>query len=211
MNRAYGPYDGSLYDADLQSPNTVWQYSYSHDNAQGLMWIITVPADTNIVVRYNVSQNDHGNLLAIHSDFRSAYIYNNVFYIGADRSPTIVEEKEGVSPTYFYYNNIVYNESRTAGYVLRTAHRSFDSNAFYGQHPEGEPADLHKLTADPRLVAPGTGGLGLHTLGGYRLQPDSPCIARGRPSPGAGSRDLWGNPLPGPGGRPDCGAHEARR
>ncbi|MCK4746431.1 MAG: hypothetical protein KAT15_05325, partial [Bacteroidales bacterium] len=31
-------YDGSFYDADLSSPNCVFQYSYSHDNAHGLFW-----------------------------------------------------------------------------------------------------------------------------------------------------------------------------
>ena len=207
LNRATGGFDGSLYDADLQSPNTVWQYSYSHDNAHGLMWIITVPRDSNIVVRYNISRNDRGQLLAVHSAVRSAAIHNNVFYIPEHLSPVIIHEKPGVAARYHYASNIVYNLSPTASYHWGDAERTFERNVFFGLHPANEPADPAKITADPLLTDPGSGGLGLATLGGYRLRPGSPCIDRGAPL--SGPRDFYGNPVP-YGSGPDCGVHEWR-
>ena len=61
-----GDHDGSLYDADLRSVNIVFQYSYSHDNAHGLFW--NYPSadgpNSNIVVRYNISRNDRGNIFS---------------------------------------------------------------------------------------------------------------------------------------------------
>src|SRR5579859_3075021 len=57
--------DGSLYDSDLRCVQTVWQYSYSHENYWGLfVQYAAAPSngsqDTNVVVRYNISRNDYG-------------------------------------------------------------------------------------------------------------------------------------------------------
>ncbi|MEI7980237.1 MAG: DNRLRE domain-containing protein [Bacteroidota bacterium] len=85
--------DGSMYDADLRSPNTYWQYSYSHDNAHGLFWTCTVEADTNVVCRYNISQNDQGIIFCINYPVTSVSVYNNTVYIPADLSPVIISER----------------------------------------------------------------------------------------------------------------------
>jgi hypothetical protein len=55
---------------------------------------------------------------------------------------------------------------------------------------------------------PGSAGLGIDTLDGYRLQPGSPCIDSGRSIPNNGSLDFWGNPVPDPVGVCDRGVHE---
>lgn len=104
-------YDGSLYDPDLMTQGTIFQYSYSHDNAHGLVWFCTVRSDKSNVVRYNISQNDKGRLVNIGYEFKSAYIYNNVFYIGKNVSPYIIYEDDNNSHTYYFYNNIIYNKS----------------------------------------------------------------------------------------------------
>lgn len=199
-------YDGCLYDADLKSPRTVWQYSYSHDNNHGLIWFCTVEEDADIIVRYNISQNDKGRLVSFRYHFTSAYIYNNTFYIPPHLSPEIIHEKPGRNQTYYFYNNIVYNNSPTAYYGFADANRTFSHNTFYGIHPPNEPADPYKLTSDPRLVDPGSGGFGIDTLDGYKLQSDSPCIDSGMAIPNNGGRDYWANPLYK--GKPDRGAHE---
>lgn len=199
--------DGCLYDADMESPETVWQYSYSHDNNHGLMWFATQPEDYGFIIRYNISQNDKGRLIALRSTFVDAYIYNNVFFVGSHRSPEIIHER-GSDRTYYYYNNIVYNQSPTAVYTWDGAARHIDSNLFYGIHPASEPSDPHKITADPRFVNPGSGGIGINTVNGYQLKGDSPCIDSGRVIPNQGGKDYWGNPVPNPGGAPDRGAHE---
>ncbi len=202
-------HDGCMYDADLNSPRTVWQYSYSHDNNHGLIWFCTVKEDPDVIVRYNISQNDKGRLIALRYDFTSAEIYNNVFFIPPYLSPVIIHEKPGRTQKYGYYNNIIYNMSPTAKYEFAGADREFDSNVFYGFHPENEPDDSNKLSSDPRFEAPGTGGFGLNSVDGFKLRPDSPCIDSGKAIDNNGGKDYFGNPLYR--GKPDRGAHERPR
>jgi acetyl esterase/lipase len=83
---------------------------------------------------------------------------------------------------------------------------TFDHNGFFGQHPESEPADPHKLMADPLLVDPGKGGAGLDSVAGYQLRPESSYRGSGVPVADNGGRDYWGHPLYA--GAPDRGAHE---
>ena len=198
LNRSSGA-DGSLYDADLGSPGTIWQYSYSHDNAHGLMWFIPDERDDNIIVRYNISQNDKGYLIRINFPFTSAYIYNNTFYIDAALSPTIIHESSTSSiRTYHFYNNIIYNLSATATYNFvesTNTTRIFSHNLFYGQHPVNEPDDPFKMTSDPLFAAPGTGEIGLNTVGGYQLKPNSPAIGAGKVISDNGGKDYFGLPV----------------
>jgi len=160
-------------------------------------------------VRYNISQNDKGRLLSIRYGFTSAYIYNNVFYIPAHLSPTIIHEalKQGTAQEYYFYNNIIYNLSPTAVYDWYQSVRHIDNNVFYGYHPVGEPADANKMTFDPLFVAPGTAGFGIDSVDGYKLSANSPCIDAGLVIANNGGRDYWGNTVP-YGSKPDVGAHE---
>ncbi|MEI7982966.1 MAG: T9SS type A sorting domain-containing protein, partial [Bacteroidota bacterium] len=73
-------------------------------------------------------------------------------------------------------------------------------------HPPGEPADLHKVTGNPQLVGPGSGGSGINSVDGYMLQTGSSCINKGTAISGNGGKDYWGNHLYN--GLPDIGAHE---
>jgi hypothetical protein len=199
--------DGSLYDADLQSPGCIFQYSYSHDNAHGLYWQCTDAADTNVIVRYNISQNDKGIIFCMNYDAASTYVYNNTVFIGKHRSPRIIDERRKGVKTYWFYNNVIYNNSPTAAYNWFNANRTFHGNVFYGEHPSGEPADPAKLTLDPLLLSPGTGAIGLRTLAGYKLQPGSPCIDSGFSVPNNGGQDFWRRAVPF-NSLPDRGAHE---
>ncbi|MHC4327342.1 MAG: hypothetical protein ACYSWW_04365 [Planctomycetota bacterium] len=201
-------YDGCLYDADLESPGCIFQYSYSHDNSHGLFWMCTVQEDANIIVRYNISQNDKGNIFCINYPNTSCYIYNNVVFVPPHLSPRIIDERRNADKTYYFYNNIIYNLSPTASYNWRNARRHFANNVFFGFHPDSEPNDPTKITDDPRLVDPGKGGFGIDTLAGYKLRPDSPCIDSGRTVKENGGRDFWGNPVPNLNGAADRGVHE---
>jgi hypothetical protein len=206
LNRATG-FDGSLYDADLDSPHCVFQYSYSHDNNQGLFWQCTARNDDQVILRYNISQNDKGAIFCMNYANTSTYVYNNTVYVPAHLSPAIIDERKKAHKTYYFYNNIIYNLSRTATYRWHDGHRSFDGNVFYGIHPSGEPDDPHKLTSDPLLVKPGAGDKGLNTLDGYKLRPGSPCIDSARIIPDNGGLDFWSNVVPA-GRGPDRGANE---
>ncbi|MCD6288616.1 MAG: hypothetical protein J7M12_05825 [Candidatus Hydrogenedentes bacterium] len=196
LNHSTGGYDGSLYDADLECYNATFQYSYSHDNAHGLIWFASKPDDTGTTVRYNISQNDHGIIFALRSTFVHASFYNNVVYIPEHLSPEIIQERDGRTFEYEFYNNIIYNLSPTATYTFNDGTRDIDSNIFFGVHPANEPADANKITSDPMFVEPGSGGIGLDTLDGYMLQPGSPAIDSGRTVAGAPPVDFWGNPVP---------------
>ena len=197
LNKATGPFDGSLYDLDINGgSNTKWQYSYSHDNAYGFMWFCCQAADTGVVVRYNISQNDKRKIFSFVRDLGGTSIYNNVVYVDPGLSPSIVSVSHNYSQKVSFYNNIIYNLSATADYVFNTpsAH-VFDYNVFFGKHPASEPKDAHKLTSDPMFKNPGAGAIGLNTLAGYALQPGSPCINSGKTVPHMGPRDFFGNPL----------------
>jgi len=56
--------------------------------------------------------------------------------------------------------------------------------------------DPHALTADPRLIDAGQGGIGRHTLSGYRLQPKSLAKSSGKLIENNGGHDFWGNAAP---------------
>lgn len=211
-NRA-GVRDGSLYDADLRSVNIVFQYSYSHDNSHGLFW--NYPSadgpNSNIVVRYNISRNDRGNIFSFSGDARgqaTTYIYNNTIYLPTGSTNLICDARNGIH-TYFMSNNIFYLLGEGVSYNFgrtNTTTAVFDCNTFYGVHPASEPPDAHKLTNDPMFVAVGTGTNGIGTLAGYQLRAGSPCINSGATIPG-NARDFFGNPVS-QGGATDRGAAE---
>ena len=210
LNRSKG-FDGCLYDADLESPGCIFQYSYSHDNSHGLFWMCTEPQDADVVVRYNISRNDKGSIFCISYPNTSCYIYNNVVFVPAHLSPRIIDERRNADKTYYFYNNIIYNLSPTASYNWRNAKRTFANNVFFGFHPDSEPDDPNKIIEDPRFADPGGGSIGLDSLDRYKLQPDSPCIDSGMTAPQSVTSDFWGNPVPHAGGAFDRGAHEYQR
>jgi hypothetical protein len=219
LNRATADMDGSAFDSDLESPGTIWQYNYSHDNKYGLITLCTTAPDKDIVVRYNISRNDQGRIFNINYNFTSTHIYNNVIFIPPGLSPQIIWETNARTDSnftgkqnYVFANNIIYNVSPTATYNLnsnrgtkRQTTRTMRNNCFYGQHPMSDPRNmpasefhifLDNITEDPLLVDPGSGGIGIGTLDGYKLKANSPCIGRGLAISGAGSLDFWGNTLP---------------
>ena len=55
--------------------------------------------------------------------------------------------------------------------------------------------DAMKILADPRLSAPGSGGMGLRSVDGYKLTAGSPALNAGLPVSGNGGADYWGNPV----------------
>jgi hypothetical protein len=211
-NRSPGA-DGSMYDADLRSPRTIWQYSYSHNNAHGLFWTCTVQADSGVICRYNVSQNDQGIIFCINYPNTSVYCYNNTVYCDSSVSPIIISERNVNSGTrtYSFYNNIIYSKSPTTTYDFRTSGytRDINYNLFYGYHPSTEPADPNKMTANPNLMSAGSGGIGIGSVLGYALLPGSPCLNSGKTIPGNGGLDYIGNPVPFGSGA-DRGAFESQ-
>ncbi|MEX0986193.1 MAG: hypothetical protein WD052_01860 [Bacteroidales bacterium] len=207
-------HDGSLYDADLESVECIFQYSYSHDNAHGLYWQCTVQQDHGNIVRYNISQNDKGRIFNFSYPSQGTEVYNNTVFIGEHRSPVIIGEKTlyGGKRNYTFKNNLIINRSSNASYIWVAdefiGKRDFSNNLFYGSHPAGEPGGPGKLIENPQLEAPGTGENGLNSLEGYALKPKSPCIDNGALILNNGGMDFFGNPLDA--GSADIGAFEFR-
>lgn len=207
--------DGQGFDCDYYCNNTLFQYNYSHDNEGGFMLICSIPNapdyesyNRNSVIRYNISQNDKTRVFQIHSKgTQGTQIYNNTIYVGAGLSPKIYDFDTFRAPGAVYsYNNIFYNMGGgTYSYGAQNYH-VFENNLYYGNHPSSEPSDPYKITADPELVNPGSGGIGRSTVGGYQLRADSPAINAGKFIADNGGYDYFGNPLYN--GRPDIGAHE---
>ncbi|UKS26885.1 DNRLRE domain-containing protein [Paenibacillus sp. HWE-109] len=197
FNEAYNTktsQDGQGFDCDYNLTGCTVQYNYSHDNEGGFLLIMGIGSirNDNMIVRYNISQNDHTRIFQFDSSYTplNNQIYNNTFYIGSGLSTNITTGIGGSNPLNFK-NNIVYNAG-SGGYIVK-ANDIYDYNLFYGNHPASEPADAHKITSDPLLVAPGTGGIGLSSLDGYKLGFGSPALGSGTVISSNGGRDYWGN------------------
>lgn len=106
--------------------------------------------------------------------------------------------------THRIYNNIFYNEdgANNFDWSRATEDGEFTNNVFYGF--TSTPGEGVEITADPKLVNPGSGGIGLTSVDSYKLQADSPAIGAGiekitgtRPEPANAlvNEDFFGNSL----------------
>jgi Right handed beta helix region len=109
-NRARGS-DGGGFDLDGGITNSVMQYNYSANNDGAgfatLSWP-GAPANSNIVIRYNISQNDArkngaGGIAvgANNGSFRDIYIHNNTVYM----KPAAVGDSRLIW-THYYVSNL---------------------------------------------------------------------------------------------------------
>jgi hypothetical protein len=207
-----GVIDGSMYDPDFGSVGIIFQYSYSHDNSQGIYWGcntrsattnttgIPDPGDIGCTLRYCVSQNDLGDLVFLNYSSAGNEIYNNVFYIKSGINPNIIHENSGNNHTYNFFNNIIYNLSSAitgADYAFGSGTgvqtRNISNNTFYGSHHATEPTDPFKLITSPLFLGVGTGGTGINTVSGYKLRTGSPALNSGKLISNNGGFDYFGN------------------
>ena len=221
FNEAYGTVynpgdvDASGFDSDWQCKNSLFQFNYSHDNDHGFMVVCCMGGEGNFndgtIVRYNISQNDGGNVFRISGQTTNTCIYNNTVYVGDGMDTHIVWHKDWKTwpAATSYFNNVFYNLG-TGNYDFgESTNNVFDYNLFYGNHPPLEPPDEHKITDDPEFTTPGNGAIGRDTLQGYKLLAGSPAIDSAK-SVGGPVADFWGHPVP-QGKGVDRGAHEFGR
>lgn len=203
--------DGQGYDVDFGQDSTIFQYNYSHDNDGGFMLLCTnvVGANTNAIVRYNISQNDKYRIIMLNGNVQNAQIYNNTMYLpaGSTTRPIAVDNWGGSYPQNIYVRNNIFHLTSAGAWIQWdsiTGTKVFDHNIVYGVHTAGEPTGSFNLNTDPLLVAPGTGTTGSYSGGvlsfgnvsGYQLQSGSPAFGAGAIIPNNGGRDYWGNPVP---------------
>ncbi|WP_396186869.1 T9SS type A sorting domain-containing protein [Flavobacterium sp.] len=206
-----GDIDGSMYDPDYGSVGVIFQYSYSHDNSEGIYWGcntrglgnntsgIPDPEDVGCTLRYCISQNDMGDLIFFNYPSAGNEIYNNVFYIKPGLSSKIIHESSTKNHTYNFYNNIIFDAGSAryawgSGAGVQT--RNFKNNVFYGIPVESQIVDAQILTSDPQFVDPGKGTIGINALlDGYKLKSTSPALANGVIINPNGGLDFFGNLL----------------
>jgi hypothetical protein len=206
-----GDIDGSMYDPDYGSVGVIFQYSYSHDNSEGIYWGCNTrggnnnttgvpdPEDVGCTLRYCISQNDMGDLIFFNYPSAGNEIYNNIFYIKAGLSSKIIHESGTKNHTYNFYNNIIFDAGSAryawgSGTGVQT--RNFKNNVFFGIPVESQIIDGQILTSDPQFVDPGKGTIGINALlDGYKLKSTSPALANGRIINPNGGLDFFGNLL----------------
>jgi len=215
-NEAYGnvgplgAIDRGGFDADYNCRDTKIQYNYSHDNNWGFA-IMKKEINENVVIRYNISENDKVAVYFYGFEWERgmtrANVYNNVHYVKAGLDVAVFKDRTPYNTNF--YNNIFHFEGADAGAWGKTPiDCTFENNAFFNIPPRGTNA----ITANPMFVNPGEGGEDIDwenypdVLTGYQLQAASPLIDAGKEVPENGGTDFWGNTLYN--GNPDIGAHE---
>ena len=223
-NEAYGVKlvggDGQGYDVDIDCVNTKVQYNYSHDNEGGFILLCTDGSNggynKDISVRYNISQNDKSQIFTLSGPISDVKIYNNTVYTKAGLKTNLVGSYDwgtAASPKNVRFTNNIFNMNSTGWCSLIIPSRiTFDTNLFYGTYGFTQLIQSGvkiggTLTADPMFVNPGSGGIGLDTLGGYRLKSGSPAIDSGKWISQCGGRDFYGKAVTKE-GLPDIGAIE---
>ncbi|MBQ7573627.1 MAG: right-handed parallel beta-helix repeat-containing protein [Clostridia bacterium] len=212
--------DGFGFDIDGDNDNVTFEYNYSHDNDGG--FILLVNHNThNAVVRYNISQNDGHQSIAVASPVTNtalldmtASVYNNTIYSKVSQRHRLINVSQSsvVPKRLEIYNNIFYIDTSSYVYnnnVSNTDKVIMSNNLYYGNNYVSALSryDNTALCIDPMLKAPGSGGIGLSTLSGYELLEKSPCINAGRVIEDNGGYDFWGNVVSSV-SMPNVGAYE---
>ncbi|NSW55040.1 MAG: right-handed parallel beta-helix repeat-containing protein [Armatimonadetes bacterium] len=196
-------WDSEAFDDDVSCRGTVFQYNYSHHNAGG--FLLMCAGSRGTIVRYNVSENDAVATFTLESDGTGgATIHNNTIYVGPELSVTLFRNTSGAPDTLRFVNNIVHADGQMVHSPRGITGITCSNNAWFG-NIRNRPEDPAAILSEPGLIAPGTGGEGFGTIGGYRLVPDSPCRGAGTAVPGDPGIDLFGNARP-DGGGPWVGA-----
>lgn len=202
-----GTNDGEAFDADLYTNGDIFEYNYSHDNANGFMLFMNNA--TNITVRYNLSVNDVNNssdpantkkLFFFESSQNSTtrHIYNNTFYLNNANLAYLFR----TACCGTFTNNIFYCMGATIGSFSQAAVNSassFVTNCFYPASVTANnfPATnvSGNITVDPLFINGGFNGAGIS--GGaqtaYSLAAVSPCSKTGTVVANNGGIDFAGN------------------
>jgi hypothetical protein len=219
-----GDSDASGFDSDYNCRRSVFQFNYSHDNEYGGFLLCSLGSprsrgfNEGTVVRYNISQNDGGNLVRISGTVTNALVHNNTFYAKPEMTnvrepgapPRIIYHKswQGWSDGVRFVNNIFYNESPHAVYDFGESRNNvYNHNLFFGVHPDSEPNDTHKITGDPLFQKVRGAERGLDSaIIAYSLRNGSAAIGTGIELPNHPKFDFAGNPVSSRDGRVDVGA-----
>lgn len=181
--------DGEGFDVDSGATNTVVEDDYAHGNGGGG---ILFCGSVNAVARFNILQDNGKSAIAFigTAPARSTSIYNNTLYASKKPGTANVRTFGGhIGSGVRFFNNVTYN-SGPAAWVFPTTPwtRSNTATGTRGYHEPRSRGDVHR---DPHLRKPGSGRIGLSSLGGYRPAKHT-SEAYGRPIPRDATRDFFG-------------------
>lgn len=189
-------YDGMAFDFDNSNQRCIYQYNYSHDNEGGFLNMCCDGNGNGNIARYNISQNDGclagSRVFLVHGNGNHGYrVHNNTVFL-RDGNPELFHQgADSSGSTIDFFNNLIVNAG--TGMVHAPKGCRFERNLYFG--PGRIEADAKALLADPRLLTPGSGRMGLDSIGGYRLLPGSPALGAGLPIAEDGLTDYWGYPV----------------
>ncbi|MEP4077309.1 hypothetical protein [Haloferula sp.] len=206
-----GESDRGGFDADYNCVDTFIQYNYSHDN----LWFcgIMKKPTRNVVIRYNVSQNDREGIYFYgferNKSAENVHIYNNTHYVRKGLEVSVFAE--GRTPlNSTFENNVFFFEGKGKwGRNARGINTVFRNNLYFNIEPHS--SESHPVESHPRLMRPGLAGkdIDLKTMAaleGYRPGAGSPCIDTGIPIKNNGDMDFLKTPVDE--GKPGIGAFE---
>ena len=199
-----GGSDSNAIDPDLGTTNITVQYNYLHDNNTGML-LFGDNFGLNYVIRYNIFQNNKKRVLDIGNKIGPVYFYNNTIYNNKTQPELVYFRSANNLTGKWYLDNNIFHSTQSGARLDLFAGMTYSYNAYYGAAvPTGTGGDSHGITAGPGLVNPGTGGSGISTLNGYKLQASSPLKNAGTPISNNGGVDFFGTALPA--GKPSIGA-----
>ncbi|MEV6331988.1 right-handed parallel beta-helix repeat-containing protein [Streptomyces sp. NPDC051909] len=182
-------FDSTAWDCDIATTGTcLFQYNYSFGNAGG--WYLNClgncggSTSTDAVLRYNVSQDDC-RMVVTTGGTGITHIYNNTFVCPSRPIQDTISANKRVTNNVFV---------APGGSFPTGTDVTYDANSYFGGITPA-PGDSRAITADPKLVAPGSGGESLAGLTGHQLRTGSPALGSGTVIAGNGGRDFFGNPV----------------
>ena len=205
-NEAYGnvgegEIDRGGFDADFSCVNTFIQYNYSHDN-HWFCGIMKRP-NRNVVIRYNVSQNETKGFYFYGFDKErqadGIHIYNNTHFVRKGLKDVSVFPQGRTPLNTVFENNIFYFEGRGRwGENPKGINVNFANNLYHGIEPH--ESDTHAIQGSPKFRSAGQAKteIDLQTmdgLRGYRLRRGSPALGSGIAIESNGGRDILSKKL----------------
>ena len=213
-NTGKGGIDRGGFDADFNCVNTFIQYNYSHDN-HWFCGIMKKP-NRNVVIRYNVSQNEKKGFYFYgfdrEKDVKGVHIYNNTHFVSKGRKNVRIFPEGRTPLNTVFENNIFYFEgSGQWGKKAKGVNVKFSNNLYYGIEPH--VSERKAVEGKPRFLRKGKAGTDIDlktmkALRGYRLRRGSAALGAGIAIKKNGGQDILKTKLEGP--KADIGAIQSQ-
>ena len=203
-------FDGMAFDFDNGNQRCIYQYNYSHDNEGGFLNMCCDGNANGNIARYNISQNDGclagSRVFLVHGHGNHGYqVYNNTIFV-RNGAPAMFEQGADSSGSSIAFRNNIFINAGTGPFRAPKGCQ-FERNLYSGSGHMA--ADTKKIVGDPRLLSPGSGGMGVDSVAGYKLTVGSVALNAGLPITGNGGVDYWGNPAS-DSSAPHLGAYNGR-